>query len=393
MSFYFLGKGPFSKSLLLRALIVQSYFPELKITGDSPCDDVQSMKKGLESIKNNTSIEGLQGGAVLRFLALRTSRIPGLFVLKGSTRLFQRPMKELESVLNQLSCEINFTENSLTLKNEGWHLSGDALTVSVNRSSQFVSAILLNSFNLNYDLFLNMEGPMVSSSYFQMTLSFLRSLGVQISGEGQEYCIPARQKINKFIYEPEPDMSCLFAIAAMTVTGGAVVFTDWPDQSLQPDFVFPDILKEMGFQVKKINNKLEIRNTQNLKPIKYNMQNCPDLFPVLSILCACIGGTSHLYGASHLVYKESDRIQETASLLEKFGRKITVLKDGLIIEGKSVSKEEKQKPVFSFDPKEDHRMAMAAGVLKKAGVFIRILNPEVVNKSFPDFWSVVNIDP
>ena len=393
MSFYFLGKGPFSKSLLLRALIVQSYFLELKITGDSLCDDVQSMKKGLKSIKNGIAIDGLQGGAVLRFLALKASRMSGRFVLTGSSRLFQRPIKELEAILNQLSCETKFKENSFTLKGEGWRLSGDALHVSVSRSSQFASAVLLNSFNLSDDLFLNIEGKMVSSSYFQMTLSFLRSLGMQISEEGREYCIPAGQKINKFIYEPEQDMSCLFAISAMVVTGGAVVFTDWPDQSLQPDFIFPDILKEMGFMVQKTHQNLEIRSAQNLKPIKYNMQNCPDLFPVLSALCACIEGTSHLYGAPHLAYKESDRIQETADLLGKCGRKVTVLKDGLIIEGKSVSKAEQQKPIFPFDPQEDHRIAMAAGLLKKTGIPIRILNPKVVNKSFPDFWSVINVDP
>ena len=392
MSFYFLGKGPFSKSLLLRALIVQSYFPELRIMGDSQCNDVQSMKKGLESIENNTAIDGLQGGAVLRFLALRASRTPGCFVLRGSTRLFQRPIKELEAILNQLSCEIKLKENSLTLKSDGWRLSGDALTISMSRSSQFASAILLNSFNLSYDLFLSIEGPMVSSAYFQMTLSFLRSLGMQISGAGREYCIPAGQKINKFVYEPEQDMSCLFSVVAMVVTGGAVVFTDWPDQSLQPDFIFPDILKKIGFQVKKNQQNLEIRSAQNLKSIKYNMQNCPDLFPVLSALCACIEGTSHLYGAPHLAYKESDRIKQTAGLLEKFGRKVTILKDGLIIEGRSIGTQNNPS-AFSFDPKVDHRMAMAAGLLKKIGVPIRILNPEVVNKSFPDFWSVVNVEP
>ena len=392
MSFYFLGKGPFSKSLLLRALIVQSYFPEFKITGDSPCNDVQSMKKGLKDITDNRVVGHLQGGAVLRFLALRASRMSGRFVLKGSSRLFQRPIKELKAVLNQLSCETKLEESSFTLESEGWRLSGDALHVSVSRSSQFVSAILLNSFNLNYDLFINLEGQMVSSSYFQMTLSFLHSLGMKISGEGQEYCVPAGQKIHKFVYKPEPDMGCLFAVAAMVITGGAVVFTDWPDQSLQPDFVFPNLLKEMGFMIQKTPQNLEIRGTQNLKPIKYNMQNCPDLFPVLSALCACIEGTSHLYGAPHLVYKESDRIQETADLLGKCGRKVTVLKDGLMIEGRSIGTKSNLS-AFSFDPQEDHRMAMAAGLLKKTGMPIRILNPEAVNKSFPDFWSVVNVKP
>ena len=144
--------------------------------------------------------------------------------------------------------------------------------------------------------------------------------------------------------------------------------------------------------MKKTQKNLEIRKIQSLKPIEYNIRNCPDLFPVLSALCACVAGISHVYGAPHLAYKESHRIQQTADLLERFGRRVTVLKDGLIIEGQSISAKDKQS-AFSFDPKEDHRMAMAAGLLKKTGASIRILNPEVVNKSFPDFWSVVNIDP
>ena len=391
MSFYFLGKGPFSKSLLLRALIVKSYFPALQIKGNSECDDVLSLKRGLENLKNRTIINCLHGGAVLRFLALRASRECGSFVLNGSVDLFQRPMQELQIILNQLACKVRLTEHSLILKSQGWCLSGDALTVSANRSSQFVSAILLNSWKLNRDLFINVEGDMVSSSYFQMTLSFLRSLGMQIIGENREYCIPARQEIHQFIYQPEPDMSCLFSLAALTKKES--VFTDWPTQSLQADFIFPALLRKMGFQVKQTNQALKIAIGKSVKPIKYNIKNCPDLFPVLAALCALAEGISHLYGAPHLRYKESNRIEQMAKLLRQTGRKVKVLNDGLIIEGKSVSSDGEKKSVIYFDPKEDHRMVIAAAVLKKAGEPIQILNPAVVNKSFPDFWSIANIDP
>ena len=390
MSFYFLGKGPFSKSLILRALIVQSYFPKLQIKGDSKCDDVLFLKEGLRSLKNQTEVDCAHGGAVLRFLALRASRESGCFILRGSKSLFQRPMQELQMILNQLSCEIECDKNNLTVKSHGWHLSGDALTVSASRSSQFVSAIFLNSWKLAHDLFISIEGNIVSSSYFQMTLSFLRSLGMQIIGEDREYYIPAKQEIRQFIYQPEPDMSCLFSLSALAEK--EVVFTDWSEQSLQPDFIFPDLLRKMGFQIKHTNRVLKITGGNNLKPIKYNIKNCPDLFPVLAALCALAEGISHLYGAPHLRYKESNRIEEVAKLLCLTGRKVKVLNDGLIIEGHSVSSGIEGNVIF-FDPKEDHRMAMAAAVLKKAGEPIQILNPKVVNKSFPDFWSVVNIDP
>ncbi len=393
MSFYFLGRGPFSKSLLLRALIVQSYFPELQITGDSECDDVVFLKEGLKDLKNQTVMDCSHGGAVLRFLTLRASREIGSFTLKGSERLFQRPMRELQMILNQLACEIKFNKNNLILKAHGWHLSGDALTVSMSRSSQFVSSVLLNSWKLDRDLFISVEGNMVSSSYLQMTLSFLRSLGMRITGDNREYHIPANQRINHFIYKPEADMSCLFSLAALTATEGEVIFTDWPEQSFQPDFIFPSLLKKMGFQVKQVNQTLKINGAGDLHPIECNLKNCPDLFPVLAALCALAKGTSRLYGAPHLHYKESDRVEQMAKLLQYTGRTVTVLDDGLVIRGQPVSPGDKSKPIIGFDPKEDHRMAMAVAVLKKAGEPIQLLNPGVVNKSFPDFWSIVNVNP
>ncbi len=400
MSFHFLGTGPFSKSLLLRALIVQSYFPKLQITKNSLCEDVLSMEAGLKNLKEQTTINDLHGGAVLRFLALKASRKSGSFILKGSNRLFQRPTQELKMVLNQLSCDTQFTSNSLHLKSQGWFLSGDALTVPAHRSSQFASAVFLNSWNLPHDLFVNIEGPIISHSYFEMTLAFLRFLGMQIQGSNGEYCIPARQEIHQTTYHPEPDMSCLFSLAALTGIEGETIFTDWPETSLQPDFIFPSILSDMGFQVKVYRTGIEkrggfikIKKEEELKPIKCNMKNSPDLFPVLSALCAITNGTSHLYGAPHLRYKESHRIEQMATLLSQVGRKVKVQEDGLIITGKPVLPEEKTQTLISFDPQKDHRMAMAAALLKKAGFPLRILNPEVVNKSFPDFWSAANIVP
>ena len=434
MSFCFLGTGPCSKSLFLRALIARSYFPDLRIIGDSECDDVYFMQEGLKDLKNKTAINCGYSGAVLRFLALKVSREPGCFVLKGAPRLFQRPVQELRAVLNQLSCEIKFREDSLILKSQGWHLTGDALTVSTSRSSQFASAVLLNSWNLNRDLFVSVEGKKISFSYFKMTLSFLRSLGMKIIGEDREFCVPAGQKINQKVFSLEPDMSCLFALSAMTgaeTQGDPVsqtLFTNWPEQSLQPDFIFPSVLEKMGFQVERSPSTLKIRAGKKIEPIKYNLKNCPDLFPVLSALCALADGQSHLYGASQLIYKESNRIEEVAKLLVQTGREVKILEDGLIIKGKPSSlkkqflfskkllcAEEKNQKRFEaeeqketlmrangiteelqyacFDPKKDHRMAMAVAVLKKAGLPVHILDSEVVNKSFPNFWTTVGVEP
>ena len=403
MSVYF--SGPFSKSLFLRALIAQSYFPKLKITGESFCDDALLMKAGSSIFITPSSSKNIRqkpcfvkdincgaSGAVFRFLALRCARETGTFRLKGSCRLFQRPLQELISVLNQLSCETKVEKNTLSLKSRGWRPAGDALTLYSERSSQFASAVFLNSWNLKQDLFVNIEGDMPSFSYFQMTLSFLRFLGMTIKGADGEYCIPAGQKITRPVYHPEPDMSCLFPLAALTGVGdgGQAIFTDFPKKSLQPDFVFLEILSKMGFQIEWENQNLKIKGAKQLKPLKQSMKNTPDLFPVLSALCAMAEGESWLHSAPHLAYKESHRIERTADLLKKIGCTVKILKDGLKIKGGS---DFSKQPAFCFDPAEDHRMVMAACLLKKAGFPVRILNPSVVNKSFPNFWSLANIQP
>jgi len=393
MSFYFIGQGPFSKSLLLRSLIVQSFFSHLRIMGSSDCDDVLSMRSGLRKLKDCKEIDCLHGAAVLRFLVLRASREPGHYIFRGTSSLFQRPMQELKFILNQLNVDIDFNEDSLSIKSGGWQLSGDALHVSTDRSSQFASAVCLSAWGLSHDLFLSIEGNQLSASYFQMTLSFLRSLGMRIDGGNKEYFIPAGQKICHFNYHPESDMSCLFSLAALVGPGDEVVFTNWPEESLQPDFVFPDLLKQMGFQIEIKNGCLKVTRSVKLKPITYNIKNCPDLFPVLAVLLALAEGKSGLYGAPHLKYKESNRIRETVKLLENIGGVgVQVLNEGLEITGGAFLPQSTS-PAIVFDPKEDHRMAMAAAVLKKAGWSIRILNPLVVNKSFPDFWSITGLGP
>ncbi len=364
------------------------------------------MKKGLEQIqkmkKKETSkqkkeerfsiIDCQSGGAVFRFLSLRAARQGGRVLLKGSHQLFNRPICELLSLLNQLGCSVKQGPDYLLIESNGWQLLGDSLTVSHNRSSQFASSLLLNSWNFNKDIFLTVEGTKNSHSYLQMTVSFLRQMGMHLEENGREYHVFPNQVPQQKIYRPEQDMSSLFALSALTSNGGQVVFQNWPEKSTQPDFVFPFILEKMGFSIQKSLKTLKIQGGQILKPINWNLQNTPDLFPVLSALCAMADGVSSLKGAPHLSYKESNRIQQMADLLTKIDRKVKILKDGLIITGQTIKNPQPCEPII-FHPGEDHRLSFAGGVLKKAGFPLRILNPKSVDKSFPDFWSISGIEP
>ena len=390
--FYFLGTGPCSKSLLLRAFIAKSYLSDLQIQGQSKSEDVHLMEQGLKQIitAQDPVIHCGAGAAPLRFLALRASREKGQFTLTGTEQLFKRPQQELQALLQQLGSAVELIKNSIRIQSKGWKIYGDAITVSSHRSSQFASAILLNSWNFPKDIYISIEGNVSSYAYLQMTVFFLRELGMQIEGDRQEYYIPANQEIKKLIYPAEQDMSCLFAIAACAIGGGQVAIQNWPAHSLQPDFIFPEILQKIGFKIQIAASVLKITKGETLDPIKLNLKNSPDLFPILASLLALANGQSQLHGAKHLQYKESNRIVAMADLIKSIGRQVQILSDGLIIKGYPHIK--KSEPIL-FNPKEDHRLAMAAGVLKRAGFPIKILNPKAVNKSFPNFWQITGINP
>src|SRR6516225_10169716 len=147
----FIGYVPASKSILNRALILQSFGPDLKIYGVSDSDDVVKMKAGIKALKDQAMIDCGEGGTVLRFLALRASREKGRHKLTGSARLINRPQEELVKILSQLGVTAKFEKNSLAIESDGWRPQSDTLHVPSHRSSQFASAVLLTPGGLQLD--------------------------------------------------------------------------------------------------------------------------------------------------------------------------------------------------------------------------------------------------
>lgn len=387
-SFQFRGTIPASKSILNRLLIIRSYEPRLEIRGDSNADDVQKMKGALRNLELGEEADCGAAGTTLRFLALKAARLPGRHVLKGTTRLFERPQGELIRVLEQLGCRVELLKDRMVIEGEGWKIPPRGLEVPRGVSSQFASAVVLNAWGLSEPLRMIFSGDRVSESYFAMTLEIVRRAGMNWQREKDGITLPAGARIQVAEFECEIDVSSAFAIAALAVaSGGRAEIENWPGQeSLQPDSAFPEILSEMGCDVSLRDRVLTVSRPKDraLRAIERNLREMPDLFPVLSVLCALARGTSALTGAPHLAHKESSRIQKTAELLRLIGAGVSEKTDGLEIQGAQSSAREK----YTFNPDHDHRLAMAAAVARAAGFDIEIQDRDVVNKSFPDFWSI-----
>ena len=299
--FYFLGQGPFSKSLLNRALIVKSWFPHFSIKGTSNCDDVQIMEKAITNINKKTTFHCGFSGTAFRFLSLCLSRKKGTFFFTGEPALWSRPFKDLKIVLSQLGVNLSKEGPRWRLSSEGWNPQGDYLNIPGETTSQCASALILNSWNLQKDIYFSLSRGQVSYPYFQMTLDFVRKLGLNIKESAREYQITKEQTLKTFEYIPEQDKSCLFFLGSLAALKGKSIFKPWEENSLQPDSIFPEILETMGVSVNFTENQLIISQTENLKPLSMNLKSYPDLFPVLSVLCAKAEGLSQLSGLQHLV--------------------------------------------------------------------------------------------
>lgn len=391
-AFRFSGTLSSSKSILNRLLVIQSYAPSLEVIGESKADDVTKMRSALASLMRGEPADCGSAGTTLRFLALRASRLPGTHHLSGSLRLFSRPHDEIARLLAQLGCEGEIRLQRLTVRGGEWNVreKEQIREVVVDRSisSQFASALFLNAWDLPFDLDVRLEGASVSEPYFTMTLELVEAAGMKIERkENGSFRVLKNSKVTATKLESEIDLSSAFSLAALAaVSAGRATIAKWPEKSLQPDRAFASILNAMGCEVGMGSSLVVSRSADcPLRPIEQNMRNCPDLFPVLAVLCAFAEGTSKLSGAPHLAAKESDRIAKTSELVKALGRKVRVIEGGLEIEGRSNGAPFKP---FKYDTDHDHRLAMAAAVARAAGAFVELTDEQVVNKSFPGFWTL-----
>jgi len=385
--FRFQGKIPASKSLFNRALIIQSYFPELQLNGSAQCDDVHHLRDSLARFNSGerTFYCG-EGGTTFRFLALRLSRASGEFEIEAHPQLLRRPQTELKLLMEQLGIIwYQSSEKKVVLKSaQGWQKPAYPLRVSTAISSQFLSGILLNCWNLPFEL--QIQSDSLNYSYLKMTIAMLQNAGMHFLSGEHSLTIPPGQHLKAKEMRIESDLSSAFTIAALAALLGEATLEDFPFESTQPDLKFVEILQSMNVQCHRLDRDLQIRKGNPLKGIHVGLQDSPDLFPVLAALAAFAEDPSRLDNAPQLIFKESNRIKEVGALMNLMEVSHRLLPDGIEILSKP--KVSMEKPL-QFQVAQDHRMAMAALIFKSAGYNLNIVNLSVLNKSFPELPEIL----
>ncbi len=317
--------------------------------------------------------------ATLRFMTAICSLIPGECRLIPGPSLARRPIKPLLQALKQLGVDCSAQGEVAPVTVRGGRLRGGTTELAGNISSQFVSSLLLIAPLAEEGIKIRLTTPLESKSYVMMTLDCLRKFGIEIEAppDLREFNI-APQAYKPTRYLVEGDWSSASYLLALGALSGPVTVANLNPESLQGDRILLGFLKEMGALVDIDKSTVTVRKS-GLNAIKADLANSIDLLPTMAVLAAVAKGVSEFTGIERARIKESNRVLAVREGLEKMGVAVKEERDRFTVSGTMP-----QGAVI--DTKNDHRIAMAFGVLSTVTGKTVINDAECVTKTYPEFW-------
>jgi len=375
-----------SKSESNRLLILKYIFKNIKIENLSNSDDTIVLKNYLEN--NSNLIDVHHAGTAMRFLtAYLAIQNNNSFQITGSKRMQNRPIKILVDALNILGADIKYLDKIgyPPLKINGKMLLGGEISLSSEVSSQYISALMLIASSLKNGLVISLEGSVTSRPYIEMTSSILNRVGIKSSFKENKISIQSVKLLEKSIQKVESDWSSLsyfYSIVALSKYSELNIGS-YNINSIQGDKKLVEIYQNFGVQTSFSNDIITIKKIESKdlnKSLKLDLSDTPDIAQTIAVTCFGLGLSCDLHGLHTLKIKETDRLEALKVELTKMGAIVSITKDSF-----HLTKSSEIKSNITIETYNDHRMAMAFTPLAICKPII-INNPDVVSKSFPDFW-------
>ena len=282
--------------------------------------------------------------------------------------------------------------------------------VSGKHGSQLISGLLMALPFADRNSSLIVHEPK-SIPYTFITLEVLKKFGIKIGNDmlgGQDFIqsggdwalctemvfkVKGGQKYKAADIDLECDWSAAAAFLVAGAIFGKVELEGLDTTSLQADLSVMDILMDAGASLSQLDGDRGNITVQRapLKAFSVDASNCPDLFPVISVLAAFCQGTSRLAGVGRLANKESNRAQAILEMLTQMGVNASIEGDEMVIEGHSLAQRLlASAPGLlrggSYTSRHDHRMVMALKVASLGSDSPVVIDDEAcVAKSFPQF--------
>jgi 3-phosphoshikimate 1-carboxyvinyltransferase len=348
-----------------------------------------------------------ESGTTSRLITAVAASLPGYYHIYGQGRMSKRPLGQLSQALEHLGASFTWLANPgyppCILESKG--LEGGRVTVSLEQSSQFLSALLLASPLARDAITITVsQGHITSWPYVLLTLEVMERFGCsvaiaihdrtswrpvlwtqlrQTAPEAVRFFIHPHQYIAQdTTIEGDWSNASYFLAAGALLPQGITICGLNPD-SRQGDRAMLDILTRMGTSSASEPQRVTV-SPQTLNGAHFDMGNCPDLVPTVAVLASLADGATTITNVAHLRLKESDRLEALATEISKTGCQVLLRADGLTLVPQSLVRDR----TIHFSTHNDHRIAMSLSLYELVGLDMQLDNPECVNKSFPNFWTL-----
>lgn len=350
--------------------------------------DMRIAGVGLRGLRSpRQTLDCGNSGTTARLMAGVVAAHPFSARFEGDASLSRRPMQRLAEPLTYMGAQFEFergdglpmTVRGIDLRSIDWDTGGS--------SAQVKSAILLAGLISGVEVRVTEKAR--SRDH---TERMLRAMGVDVENDRNHVCLRPAQRLAPIDIDvpADPSSAAFFVALGSLATEGELTLTEVCLNPTRTGFV--EAMKRMGADIREsanANRAGEATGTLAVRPAslrgihitELEVPSLIDELPLIACVAAGAGIDLEVTGAAELRVKESDRISTVVQNLRAIGAQAEELPDGLRISG--------PRRVLSgtIDPRGDHRIAMAFGVLSAvSGNRIEIMHPECVAVSYPGFW-------
>ncbi len=334
-------------------------------------------------------------GTAARFLTAYLGLSTGIYHMDASPQMRRRPMAPLLTSLQDLGCEFIYPEDKeasisrvgffpFTLKGNGF--KQNHITVNIDHSSQFLSALLIASPLCREDFTTILEGSH-GMAYIEMTRKMMEQFGVRNEKKPDgTYVTPAGQQYKALQYQIEPDVSAACYFYAMApLLNIPVLVPHVHYDSLQGDVGFLRILEQMDCRTVDTPEGILVEPPAEtgFKGVTADMHACSDQAITLAAIAPFATSPTTITGIGHIRYQESDRIHAIATELTKLGIRCIESADSLTIYPGTPAP-------GAVDTYEDHRMAMGFSLIGLRSPGIVINDPMCCRKTFENYFDILD---
>ena len=380
---------PGSKSESNRLLILNAITGnKLQLENLSPARDTQNLIQILAEDK--TEVNVLDAGTSMRFLTAYYCATGRHKIITGSEQMQKRPIHPLVNVLLEMGFDIRYMGeegfppleihpvNLNEIENEVW--------IEGNISSQFITALLLVAPFLENGLKIKFTTELTSQPYVEMTLKILEQMGIKCICEESSITIESNQSLiinHQSLIQADWSSASYWYSIAFLADEAEIFLEGIKDDWTQGDREVAEWMKRFGVHTEFTHEGALLKKVKINYPslIKLNFKNNPDLAQTFAAMFAAKNICCNFSGIETLKIKETNRVVALQTELKK----LNVNFDYANMYQFYQLKGEFQLPTSPIKTYSDHRMAMSFAPLALLGQ-IEIENPEVVEKSYPNFW-------